>query len=65
MCEDQLLQAVDEAVVYLIEDVPGQMDRYLLTDALIRALADEVEGPLFADYVSRPEAHACNLEANT
>ena len=42
--EDQLLQAVDEAVsVHLIEDVRGQMDRYQFSHALIQqTLADEV-----------------------
>ena len=44
MSEDQLLQAVDEAVsVHLIEDVPGQMDRYQFSHALIQqTLAEEV-----------------------
>ena len=37
MSEDQLLQAVDEAVSFhLIEDVPGQMDRYQFRHALIQ-----------------------------
>ena len=37
MSEDQLLQAVDEAVSFhLIEDVPGQMDRYQFSHALIQ-----------------------------
>ena len=42
--EDQLLQAVDEAVSFhLIEDVPGQMDRYQFVHALIQqTLAEEV-----------------------
>jgi len=42
--EDQLLQAVDEAVSFhLIEDVPGQMERYQFTHALIQqTLAEEV-----------------------
>ena len=35
--EDQLLQAVDEAVSFhLIEDAPGQMDRYQFSHALIQ-----------------------------
>ena len=44
MSEDQLLQAVDEAVsVHLIEDVPGQMERYQFSHALIQqTLAEEV-----------------------
>ncbi len=44
MSEDQLLQAVDEAVSFhLIEDVPGQMDRYQFSHALIQqTLAEEV-----------------------
>ena len=42
--EDQLLQAVDEAVsAHLIEDVPGHMDRYQFRHALIKqTLAEEV-----------------------
>ena len=44
LSEDQLLQAVDEAVSFhLIEDVPGQMDRYQFSHALIQqTLAEEV-----------------------
>ena len=42
--EDQLLQAIDEAVsVQLIEDVPSQMDRYQFAHALIQqTLAEDV-----------------------
>ena len=44
MSEDQLLQAVDQAVSFhLIEEVPGQMDRYQFGHSLIQqALADGV-----------------------
>ena len=44
MSEDQLLQAVDQAVPFhLIEEVPGQMDRYQFGHSLIQqALADGV-----------------------
>ena len=44
MSEDQLLQAVNEVVsVHLIEDVPGQRDRYQFSHALIQqTLAEEV-----------------------
>ena len=44
MSEDQLLQMVDEAVSFhLIEEVPGQMDRYQFSHALIQqTLAEEV-----------------------
>ena len=44
MSEDQLLQAVDEAVSFhLIEDMPGQMDRYQFSHALIQqTLSEEV-----------------------
>ena len=44
MSEDQLLQAVDEAVSFqFIEDVPGQMDRYQFGHALIQqTLAEEL-----------------------
>jgi len=44
MSEDQLLQAVDEAVSFhLIEDVPGRMDRYRFSHALIQqTLVEEV-----------------------
>ncbi len=44
MSEDQLLQVVDEAVsVHLIEDLPGQRDRYQFSHALIQqTLAEEV-----------------------
>ena len=42
--EDQVLQAVDEAVSFhLVEDVPGQMDRYQFSHALIQqTLSEEV-----------------------
>ena len=42
--EDQLLQSVDEAESsHLIEDVPGQMDRYQFSHALVQqTLAEEV-----------------------
>jgi DNA-binding CsgD family transcriptional regulator len=44
MSEDQLLQAVDEAVSFhLIEEAPGQIDRYQFSHALIQqTLAEEV-----------------------
>ncbi|MCZ6867265.1 MAG: tetratricopeptide repeat protein, partial [Chloroflexi bacterium] len=44
MSEDQLLQAVDEAVSgHLIEDVPGQIERYQFNHALIQqTLAEEL-----------------------
>jgi len=44
MSEDQSLQAVDEAVSFnLIEDVPGQLDRYQFSHALIQqTLAEEL-----------------------
>ena len=42
MSEDQLLQAVDTAVSFhLIEDVPGQMDRYQFVHALIQQTMTE------------------------
>jgi ATP/maltotriose-dependent transcriptional regulator MalT len=42
MTEDQLLQAVDEAVsVHLIEDVPGQMECYQFNHALIQQTLSE------------------------
>ncbi|MFQ6029676.1 MAG: LuxR C-terminal-related transcriptional regulator [Dehalococcoidia bacterium] len=44
LSEDRLLQAVDEAVSFhLIEDMPGQRDRYQFSHALIQqTLAEEV-----------------------
>ena len=75
MSEKQLLQAVDEAASFhLIEDVPGQMDHYQFSHALIQqTLAEEVttshrvrlhariaEG-LEELYGDEAEAHAAEL----
>ena len=73
--EDRLLQAVDEAVSFhLIEDAPGQMDRYQFSHALIQQTLSEAvttsrrvrlhariaEG-LEALYGVDAEAHAAEL----
>ncbi|MFB3120316.1 MAG: AAA family ATPase, partial [Stenotrophomonas maltophilia] len=73
--EDQLLQAVDEALsVHLIEDVRGQMDRYQFSHALIQETLSEelstsrrvrlrarIAEALEALYGDDGEAHAAEL----
>jgi tetratricopeptide (TPR) repeat protein len=75
MSEDQLLQAVDEAMsLHLIDEVPGQIDRYQFSHALIQqTLADELSSSrrvrlharigqaLEALYGDDVESHAAEL----
>ena len=75
LSEDQILQMVDEALSFhLIEDVPGQMDRYQFVHALVQqTLAEEVNTSrsvrlhariaeaLESLYGGEAEAHASEL----
>ena len=75
MSEDQLLQTVDDAMsIHLIQEVPGQIDRYQFTHSLIQqTLADgittsrrvrlhaRIAGALEELYGEDAESHAAEL----